>query len=102
MRLGFVGYQHLDADVEQQHATDDLLNSMTAKNVRTTRRTIAPKRPNSMACFCCLGGRARLAMAMTTALSPLSMMLIIMIWPSVTQKNDVPSISIPTPPATAA
>ena len=53
------------------------------------RITIAAPLPQKMAFFCCCGGSERAARAITTALSPDSMMLIQMILSRPTQKAAV-------------
>src|SRR5579885_1419820 len=57
-------------------------------------RTITPMAPIAKACFCCFSGRSRHASAMTTALSPLSRMLMTQIWNSAIQMSGLLSDSI--------
>ena len=70
-------------------------SSATAKIVNTIRITTAAPAPQNTACFCCLGGSARAASAITTALSPDRTMLTPMILARPTQKAcDITSSSI--------
>ncbi len=61
-----------------------------------TLSTIAPTLPKMIAARCCLGGSDRDARAMTTALSPLNMMLTRMIWARAIRKTEVVSMSMGT------
>ena len=54
--------------------------------VSVTRMTVAATLPQMIACFCWRRGSERAASAITTALSPDSTILTMMISPSATQK----------------